>query len=209
MPTSPGGPLVHALDALWARIQHTTPDLPDVRIAVTSSTPAADHGPERWTEDTTKVVSGLIVSTATLDEGAEAVLTHLLHEAAHVINWRRNVKDTTMHGAYHNQRYAKAATDLGLTWPEGAKRSASRGYADLQLTDEIRARYAVNLANLSDVIPLELRHLAVPEATSRPDHRLSLRCKCRPRPRTFRISQRQAACGPIVCGVCKAEFTAE
>ncbi|MFD5161034.1 hypothetical protein ACFWMJ_23645 [Streptomyces hawaiiensis] len=144
-----------------------------------------------------------------LREGAEAVLELIIHDAAHMLNWKRGIKDTTMRGVYHNAEFLAAAEDLGLQWPEGMERIKGKGYSHPVLSDAARERHAADLETLEEIIPVVLPHLAVP-STTRADRtdRLTLRCKCDPR-RTFRISRTIAAQGPISCGVCKELFTEE
>ncbi|WP_369147054.1 hypothetical protein [Streptomyces sp. R44] len=209
MPTSPGGPLIHALHALWAHIQKAVPDLPPVRIAITSALSPPGHGPERWQEDEDGVVTGLVITASTLREGADATSHEVLHHAAHLLNWRRNVADTAARGAYHNARFLDAAAELGLALPAGAKRT-TRGFADVEMTPETHARYAADVAKLAAVIPGALPHLEPPPSAPRArGDRITLRCGCEPKPRAIKVGATVAALGPIVCGVCKKEFLAD
>ncbi|MDH6625740.1 hypothetical protein M2271_003551 [Streptomyces sp. LBL] len=208
MPTSPG-PLLAALDALWERLRADVAELPRIRSTVSPTKRRKDHGPERWTVDADGSVSGFVVSADVLQEGPEAVLEMVLHDAAHLLNWVRGVNDTTMRGAYHNQEFLTAADEVGLQWSETAQRTQSRGSENVTLTNPALRRHRPDLAALSDTIPLLLPHLELP-STVRADRvdRLTLRCKCTPA-RTFRISQTIAAKGPIVCGVCGNLFDEE
>jgi predicted SprT family Zn-dependent metalloprotease len=148
-----------------------------------------------------------VVGVDTLQEGEEAVLERVLHEAAHVLCWTRGIKDTTMRGAYHNASYLTAAEEVGLIWPDNTERVQGRGYVSPQLTDAARHRYADDLAALKTAIPQVLPHLVVPDAprSKRPD-RLALQCSCKPKPRTIRVSQTVAALGAITCAVCGQDF---
>lgn len=207
MPTSPG-PLLTALDALWERLRAEVPDLPPIRPTVSPTNRRGDHSP-RWIEDDEGYILGLVVSADVLQEGAETVLEAVLHDAAHLLNWKRGVKDTTMRGAYHNQAFVTAAEEVGLLWPVDGQRTPSRGFEGVELGDEAKRRHALDVRALDRAIPLVLPHLELPAAPrgSRTD-RLTLRCECDP-PRSFRISRTIAATGPITCGVCGAEFTTE
>ncbi|WP_405620257.1 hypothetical protein [Streptomyces sp. NBC_00076] len=208
MPTSPG-PLLTVLDALWERLRADVPELPRIRPTVSPTTRRRDHGPERWTSDDDGSVSGFVATADVLSDGADAVLTMVLHEAAHVLNWVRDIKDTTMRGAYHNQAFLAAAEEVGLLWHNDAQRTAGRGYEGVALSSEARERHREDLDALGETIPLVLPHLELPTSSSagRVD-RLTLRCSCDPA-RSFRISQTVAAKGPILCGVCGAPFTEE
>lgn len=126
-----------------------------------------------------------------------------------MLNWARDVKDTTMRGVYHNQEFLAAAEDLGLKWPDDQERIKGKGYSQPVLSDAARKRHAADLKALEEIIPAVLPHLELPVTpkSSRTD-RLTLRCNCTPA-RTFRISRTVAAQGAIVCGVCKRPFTEE
>ncbi|MEV4037715.1 hypothetical protein [Streptomyces umbrinus] len=145
-----------------------------------------------------------------LEAGARATVEHVLHEAAHVLCWVRNIKDTTMRGAYHNASYLAAAEEVGLQWPDGKERIRGRGYSEPELSDEAAVTYATDIAALSTIIPEVLPRLprTPPPAAKRPD-RLTLECGCKPKPRQIRVAQTVAALGPITCGVCGKEFTNE
>jgi hypothetical protein len=207
MPTSPG-PLLAALQALWERIRADAPELPPIRPTVSPTRRRYDHGPERWQEED-GTLGGFVVTADILQAGAGATLEYVLHEAAHVLNWRRGVQDTTTRGAYHTQAFLTAAEEVGLVWPEGAERSATRGFIDVELSDAARKRYARSLQELDVVIPLVLPHLELPKQTSsRTPDRLTLVCQCTP-PRKLRVSRTVAAQGAITCGVCGQPFAEE
>ncbi|MCQ6554782.1 hypothetical protein NPS70_16475 [Streptomyces sp. C10-9-1] len=207
MPTSPG-PLLQSLYDLWGHLRHTLPELPPARIIVASS-PAGDHSAARWRREEDGAVSSIIVDTETLRRGDEAVLTSLLHDAAHILCWQRGDKDTsTTGGAYHNATYLAAAEEVGLEWPPDRTRGP-RGYADPQPSAVTIERFAESLKTLSGVIPEALPHLDVPSST-RPKRtpRLALTCDC-DTPRKIWTARTTEAAGPIVCGVCMHPFTPE
>ncbi|WP_138905980.1 hypothetical protein [Streptomyces chryseus] len=183
--------------------------MPDILVTISASQPSSDHGPDRWRKEGDEPLTGIVVDAGLLTDGSEAVLTHVLHECAHVLNWLRNTKDTTMRGLYHNQRYLAAAEEVGLVMPEGAERT-SKGYADPILSDGARERFAEDLKALDSAIAQTLPYVTLPTPTNRssrtPD-RLTVECKCTP-PRKLRISQTVFAQGPIRCEVCKSLFTA-
>ncbi|MFE0326319.1 hypothetical protein ACFW08_05820 [Streptomyces sp. NPDC058960] len=208
MPTS-RGPLLEALGALWDRLRADVPELPPIRPTVSPTTRRTDHSP-RWTRDADGFVTGLVVSVDVIQEGAEAVLEMVLHDAAHLLNWRRDVKDVTMRGVYHNQSFITAAEEVGLTWPEDAERISGRGYVNPVVSTAALKRYAPAVRKLEEAIPIVLPHLELPDTpkTSRTPDRLTLQCQCDP-PRKVRISRTVAAQGPITCGVCGKDFKAE
>jgi hypothetical protein len=179
-----------------------------MRMSVVPTPSPSKHGPERWTREG-EVVTGLVVSADTLRDGPDAVLEAVLHEAAHVLCWVRNVQDTSRRGTYHNASYLAAAVEVGLEWPADRQPAASgRGYGSPELTDDSRTRYATDLKTLAAAIPQVLPHLVLPESTrTRTPDRLTLQCKC-VEPRKIRVSQTVAAKGAITCGVCGKDFAA-
>ncbi|MFD6361866.1 hypothetical protein ACFWFX_18740 [Streptomyces roseolus] len=207
MPTSPGEPLVTALHELWAHIREATPELPPARIALSASGPPG-HGPDRWTEEEDGAVAGLVITLPTLREGADAVMTEVLHHAAHLLSWQRGVADTASRGAYHTQAFVSAAEELGLCWPEGAPRHRARGYADVEPTPATTVQYAADVGRLKIALPDAVAELEpLTEKRARPE-RITLRCEC-DKPRTIKVSPTVAALGPIVCGVCRQSFTSD
>ncbi|WP_069752950.1 hypothetical protein [Streptomyces sp. EN16] len=207
MSTSPG-PLLQALEGLWDRLQAEHAELPPVRISVSPTPVSASHPPERWRKaaEDPHIVTGLVVSADTMREGEEAVVTDVLHQAAHLLNWTRNITDTTVRGAYHNNRFLEAAQELGLYWPTGRPRISGRGYATPELTEGARSRHEQTIKELTDAIPRVLPHLVAPtpSRTRAPD-RLTLECGC-DEPRKIKISPTVAALGSITCGVCGQNF---
>jgi predicted SprT family Zn-dependent metalloprotease len=206
MPTSPG-PLLSALDALWERLRGHVPELPPISPVISPTSRILDHGPTRWTRGEDGTVTGLVVNADVIQAGADAVLETVLHDAAHLLCWCRNIDDTTMHGVYHNQNFLTAAEEVGLVWPEGARRVRGKGYHTPVLTPATKKRHAEDLRALDEAIPLILPHLELPLTSNRGRvDRLTLRCQCEPA-RSFRISRTVAAAGPITCGVCGEPFT--
>ncbi|MFG3014315.1 hypothetical protein ACGFZB_28630 [Streptomyces cinerochromogenes] len=209
MPTSPG-PMLAALDALWQRLRADVSELPPIRPTVSPTKSKLDHGPQRWTRDDDGIVSGLVVTVDVLREGPEAVVEHVLHEAAHILNWTRGRPDVTMRGVYHNQTFLTAAEEVGLVWPEDARRVPGKGFNSPVLGDVARSRHATDIAAMGEVLPAILPHMELPASTwakTRTD-RLTWMCKCDP-PRSFRIGRTVAAQGPILCGVCGKPFAEE
>lgn len=203
--STPPGTLTTALTMAWGKLRDVNPELPLVRVALSAATPPADHGPARWAWDEA-IVTGLVISAGTLREGSEATLQALLHEAAHVLCWVRNVQDTTTRGVYHNKRFLQAAVEVGLTWPDGTSAVPRRGFPTPELTDQTRNLFEAELGALEPAIKETLPYLSVTETprSSRPD-RLTAECNCNP-PRKLRISATVLALGPVVCGICSSPF---
>ncbi|MFB7114055.1 hypothetical protein [Streptomyces sp. NPDC056291] len=131
----------------------------------------------------------------------------MLHEAAHILAWRRGLKDTSVRaGLYHNQTFLAVAEEVGLEWPAERARHATTGFIDPELSVETRHRHADDIAALDEAIPLVLPHLELPpsKSSNRPD-RLVLQCGCDD-PRKMRMSRTVVERGPVICGVCGEEF---
>lgn len=204
MPTSPG-PLLQALATAWERVREDVGELPPAQPTISTPPLPLDHGPERWSTGDNGSLLGLAVSADTLQAGAQAVVEHLRHEAAHLLAWKRGIKDTTMRGGYHNASFLALAEEVGLSWSDGKERSASRGFYNPALTDEARQRHVDDIAALDAAIPPALPLFARPASRSTRPDRLSVQCECDP-PRKGRFSKTAFELGPIICGVCKAEF---
>lgn len=149
---------------------------------------------------------GLVMHRDTLAEGEDATLTYLLHEAAHVLNWVRGVKDTTIRGAYHNQDFRRAALEIGLAWITGAERVEGRGFISLELSPQARETFQGALEQLAVAIPQTLPYITVPQrARTSPPQRLTAECQCAT-PRKLKIAPTVWERGPVICGVCGKEF---
>ncbi|MFJ1900472.1 hypothetical protein [Streptomyces sp. NPDC088115] len=203
--TAPG-PLLNTLTTTWKQIQTDHPELPTIQIAITTGPATANHEAQRW--DTDGDTHPLIaIPLEVLRAGHTEVLRFLLHEAAHLLCWRRGIKDTTTRGAYHNTRYLAAAVEVGLEWPPGTPRVERRGYTDPRLTTATREKYENPLGDLAEVLPRVMPHIDVPDPyRSRTPRRVILVCQCE-EPRRLQIAAGVAGRGPIICGLCRSDFT--
>ncbi|GAA1064685.1 hypothetical protein [Streptomyces asiaticus] len=206
MPTTPG-PLTDALAAVWEAVRTHHPDAPRARIGVADTPIVLAHGQERWTMDDEGMYL-LLVPAEILRRGPESTVTCILHEAAHLLNLVRGVNDTSSGGGYHTKKYLDAAKEVGLTWPDGAPRHATAGYAAAELPSTTLDRYVNHLKPLAAAIEQTLPYLAAPEPTRSSRHnRLIMECSCKPQPRKIQVSRTVAGLGPIMCGVCNKPFT--
>ncbi|MFF3312476.1 hypothetical protein [Streptomyces sp. NPDC002952] len=206
MPTSPG-PLLQALDALWQRIRVDHPELPNAQISVSPNPPRGDHGPERWRWVDDETITGIVISAETLSAGPESVVECMRHEATHILCWRRDIKDTTMHGGYHNQNFLAVAEELGLVWPDGRERETSRGYSNAELSAETLSAHLQDVEALAEAIPVALPRLTAPASSARRVSRLTMTCGCKPA-RKMMMSRTIAELGPVDCRICGEEFKA-
>ncbi len=171
----------------------------------------------------------LFVAGECFAEGAAHTLTTILHEATHALAHARRVKDTSRQGKYHNRRFVELAAELDLEWPADAKAHPVNGFSEVRLTEVAAIFYADTIGELDTAITLHLdtfRRLqpagggqADPGTTPEGEgggedqggktfNRSKLVCGCYPE-RSIRVSPKQAARGPILCGVCGAEFQPE
>jgi hypothetical protein len=168
----------------------------------------------------------LFVAGECFAEGAEHTMTTILHEAAHALAYVRQVQDTSRQGKYHNRRFLQLAVELGLAWPSDANAHPVSGFSEVRMTDRVRAAYADAITDLEAAIFLHLDTFQRPRlvgtkasaghgrygsngraegAGSRTFNRAKLVCACYPE-RSIRVSPKQAARGPILCGACGKEF---
>lgn len=219
LPMSTPGLLTAALSGLWDVIADEHRDLPShARIAMASAAISPRHGHERWSLDGDGVLVGLAVDAATLEMGVDAVVTSVLHDAAHVLAWRGDVQETAGRGVYHNGLFLALAEELGMAWPAGTERSPSKGWSaptlGARLTSRLSAAEAadplvVAVRQLRPAIDSTLPYLMAPADSTlsgRVD-RITATCLCTP-PRRMRISVTVLGLAPIVCGACGAQFLA-
>lgn len=162
----------------------------------------AEHG--GGAEPGAQGLAELFVSGEGLRRGARAVLGTLLHEAAHGVASTRGIKDTSRQGRYHNRRFAELAGELGIVVaPDGA-----RGWSATTLPDETAAVYVAELAALAEAITAYRSAEATGPGTTTSRNNPPATCGCEPA-RRIRVARSVLAAGPIVCGVCEAEFTVD
>jgi hypothetical protein len=204
MPTSPGA-LGDSLTALWEHIRADHSELPPARITAVPTAPAADHGPERWSL-VDGYLHGLVVSTKTLGLGVGETVDSLLHDAAHVLCWRRGRRDTTSRGYYHTAEYRQAAEEIGLEWPEDEPRSAGRGYADMRVPADLRKHFEAVATDLESAVPEAMPAITALRKRDKTSTRPSFQCRCDP-PRRIWVAQSTMDLGAIDCGICGQAFT--
>jgi hypothetical protein len=229
--------LVAALAAAWAAIRSRHTDVPPVVITLGAGSIGQAVGElklghfaaARW-EHPDGVLAELFVGGEGLRHGARQVLATLLHEAAHGAASTRRVQDVSRGGRYHNARYAELARELGLT----VARIGDIGWSDTAVPDATAAAYAAELAALGGALTAWRRseRQAVAggqDAAGAPgedqaddgeggeggsrggrkssNNGVAALCGCEP-PRRIRVAASVLDAGPVVCGLCDAEFTA-
>ena len=215
--------LVAACEAAWAAIQARHPQLPDTVIVLGT-------GVERgrlvklghWWGGQWRVGSEargeVLLAGEALHLSPEAVFEVLLHEAAHGLNAARGVRDASRGGRYHNANFKAAASEVGLTParmdPYGWARTvlsadAGEAYAEAITGIGVQMRLARGLPARS--VDRDGTERAGKEEVDvegdgvRPKQRAA-ECGCRPG-RKLRMAPSVLAKGPVLCGLCGAEFT--
>lgn len=204
---TPPGLLTAALDALWGAVRNDHRELPDAHVTLSPTKLSTNHDSDRWTMLEDGTLAGLRVDADTLRVGPKAVLTTILHEAAHILCWLEGTPDVTTRGRYHNGVYLDSAQRVGLLWPFEAP-SPGVGYASPVPTDQVRLHYEQWLHPLAPAIEDALPYLVVSTSAKRSTQaaRVSISCQCDP-PRLARMSRTVLDRGPITCGVCGEPFT--
>jgi hypothetical protein len=224
--------LVAALEVAWSAIQRRHPEVPAVVVTLGAGSIGVPAGAlklghfaaRRWVArehagDDAAGLAELFVGGEGLSRGAESVLATLLHEAAHGLADVRGIKDTSRQGRYHNARYKALGEELGLTITQ----LQTIGWSDTALAPGTTREYAAELDALAAAL-VAYRHPEgqVPAGPGgsgpgggggsgksgpgkRPKNGVVLVCGCSP-PRRVRASVAVVEVGPIVCGVCDAEF---
>jgi hypothetical protein len=224
--------LVEALEQVWAGIQDRHPDVPAVLVTLGAGSIGVPAGSlrlghfaaRRWiAQDDPAGLSELFVGGEGLVQGPIGVLETLLHEAAHGIADVRRISDTSRQGRYHNAKYKALGEEIGLTITQ----TEPIGWSGTALAPGTADEYADELAVLDRaLVTYRYAEHQVPALPGEeadggegpggttgagpatggklPKNGYVLACGC---PRKIRASAAVAAAGPIICGVCRAEFS--
>jgi hypothetical protein len=217
--------VVRACEEAWAAIRSHHDELPEAVMVLGTG---VERGrlvklghwwAGRWTADGEPRGEVLLAGEA-LHLKPEEVFEVLLHEAAHGLNAARGIKDASRGGRYHNARFGAAAQEVGLV----ASAMPPYGLARTSLTPEARERYGASIERLDGVMRIA-RQIErgvtagdtegagvegrsggeqVGDGRSRGKGRALAMCGCG---RKLRVAPTVLAAGPIVCGLCEAEFT--
>ena len=218
--------LVRACEEAWADIRDHHPELPDAVMILGTGmergrlVKLGHWWGGRWLADGALRGEVLLAGEA-LHLAPKEVFEVLLHEAAHGLNAARGVKDTSRGGRYHNQRFAAAAHEVLLE----VRAMPPYGLASTSLSPAGRERYGPTVERLGEAMRI-VRQLergaglgegaegaggktgAGAEAdggagTGRGRGSVVSSCGCG---RRMRMAPSVLAAGPVVCGVCGAEF---
>lgn len=207
-------PLVDALERAWSAIRAQHPEVPAAVLVLGAGSVGVPAGAlklghfaaGRWSVDTNELPE-VFVGGEGLSRGAVDVLGTLLHEAAHGLAHARGVKDCSRQGRYHNRRYAALAQELGLEVQE----AGSIGWSATTGPPALVEAYAGTLAQLGAALTLWRRSEQPAGGAGKDGRRKSnngsaCTCGCG---RRIRVAASVLAAGPITCGVCGEDFTAE
>lgn len=206
MSTSVTAPLVEAIEATWKAIQARHTDVPEVVVTLGSGTAKkgmklGHFAPERWMRGGDKVHE-LFVGGEGLQRGAVDVLGTLLHEAAHSAAEARGIKDTSRQGRFHNAKFKAIWEEFGLTLDN----DPSIGWSLTSVPESTAARYGREVAAL-DAAMTAYRVAEIGTGGRKSNNNgVSASCGCG---RKIRVSRKVYDMGPISCGVCDSDFTAD
>ena len=212
-----GSRIIAVLETAWAEIRHRHPDVPATVIITGTGRETRGYatlghfGADRWrTGESDRLpelfIAGELLAGVPECSGGRMVLKTLLHEAAHGLAHTRGVKDCSRQNRYHNQRFAKLATELGLTPPD--QPHPTLGWSGATLDDQAAATWAetISLIDAARLPHLGEMFTAPPLAASaRAGSRIQVACVCEP-PRTLSITPKQFETAPLLCGACLEPF---
>jgi hypothetical protein len=202
------GPLVAAIEQTWAAIQARHPDVPDVVLTLGNGSTRPGQltlghfHAGKWATGDDARLAELFLGGEGLARGPCAVLGTLLHEATHGVAAARGVKDTSRQGRYHNTRFRDLATELGIA----VDRDPSIGWSQTTVPDRTAENYADEIAALGAALTAHRLSDLHGAGRTTSNNGLVATCACDP-PRKIRLSRTAYETGPVVCGVCEADFT--
>ena len=218
--------LVEALAAVWSKIREHHPDVPGVVILAAPSlrkqlNVLGHFAALRWSarKKGDQHFHEVVVVAEHLDRTAQEIVGTIVHEAAHAMNFERQVFDCSR-SQYHNQRFKEAAEELSLE----VEQVPHYGFAKTRMTEKTVARYAEEIAQLNDALvhrrkPIVVVKPAPPKDGTRdgPDdeddnaddmpasRHLKAVCSCNP-PFIIRVSRKTLAETRIICVRCGEVF---
>jgi hypothetical protein len=206
--------IIHELESAWRCIQKLHPDVPDV-VIVTSrrrskgeKTIRGQHCTNVWHTGAEHRLADVTVFGERLADGPTAVLNTLIHEAVHAVANKRDAKDTSNKGRYHNKVFVKIAEEMGL---EGPKQSGgpALGYSDCKITDatvEVYKDVVERLSAISAFVPANGDMAEV--KTKKPTKKAKCACEDDDMQITWtKAFEKRFQNGLfILCGVCRSAY---
>jgi hypothetical protein len=199
--------LIAVLNRVWAEIRRRHRDVPAVVIIVGAGSIGAAPGTlrlgyvaaERWQHDEDRLPE-LVIGGEGLKAGPVSVLGTLLDEAAHGLRHVRGIKDISRQGRFHNTCYKTLALELGLD----VMTIGNIGWSDTSGPDTTVIEYAHQLDELVAVLTAWRHREANADRRTNSNNGPSASCGCG---RRIRISPSTYQAGPILCSLCRNEFT--
>jgi len=214
-------PLIDALARIWSAIRKQHPEVPGV-VLLPAPNPHRQNNvlghfaPLRWSpkEKNGQSWHEVVVVAEHLNRPVNEILETLLHEAAHALNFARQIKDCSAN-QYHNQKFKQAAEELGLS----VQQVRHYGFAVTSLPPETSDNYLAQIQTLESVLihRKSFRSTAV-APTGPPDkgggnpgkkpanRSRKAVCGC---PHIIRVSRRTVAQTVIRCETCGERFRLE
>ncbi len=206
-----GLPLIGALAAMWAAVQAQHTDLPSAMILPAPASSAmsrmkkteAHFAPFRWKQKKGRIHEISVVAEM-LNRPASEILGSLLHEAAHALNFVRDIYDCSA-SDYHNKHFKVAAEQLGLS----VTQVDHYGFSETRPTRETLQLYAAETQRLAKVLmhrcePSEQEDIAEDADVAMKGGRYKKAvCGCG---HNIRVARRTMAATTILCGVCEEPF---
>jgi hypothetical protein len=197
--------VVAAMEHAWTAIRTRHPQVPEVIVILGAGSEArrglfklGHFAAARWHVNGQRRAE-VLVSGEGLQRGARDVLGTLLHEAAHGLACARSVKDTSRQGRYHNHRYVRLASELGLQ----VACDPATGWSQTTVPEALAEVYADVLADLAAA--LVLWRYAEQQHPTQTGSRNLLACAC-PCGRKLRVAKQTLEQAPILCGACDEPF---
>ncbi len=186
MPTTIVVPMTmaEAIGETWLAIRHRNPDVPAATLSVVPG-----RGPADDSADWDSPAPVLVVGSSTVAQGAEAILGHLLHQAAHSLV---RIRYAGSEGRYHGEGYREAAASLGLE----VREVKGNGWAATSLGNGLAEEYDAHLRQLRAAVA------DIPPGRQR--GKIPVHCQC---PRRFVITPSVLEKGTIRCEICGQPFT--
>ncbi len=215
--------LTAALSAVWKEVQQHHPDVPHV-VLLAAPNPHSNRNvlghfaALRWSASTGNggVLHEVVVVAEHLNRSAEDIVTTLLHEAAHALNFTRGIHDCSR-SQYHNRKFEAAAKELGLD----VTQVAHYGFALTKMQPETAQRYNAETEALRQVLMHRRPTVSASKPTaagvgdsddSKPDDAeppeaggryKKASCAC---PFNIRVARATLAATTITCATCGGSF---
>lgn len=196
--------LIRVVENIWTTIQTNNPDVPAVFVTIGEGGNTLGHfWANRWKHRTADhKIHELFLGGEGLERGGSDVMGTLLHEAAHGIADHREIKDTSRQGRYHNTRFKALAQEIGIH----VEHSKSLGWSTTTLPDQTARKYAQQIDDLDAAITHYRQASLLFRLGKETKKTPPLVCGCN---RKIRASKKTQDFGPIMCGVCREEFSEE